>query len=142
MTSFTDNYFELDQVMESCSLLENSFDDVMVLDDVIYPLVIPEGTKLVSEEKIKKDVGERVIMTFDGEKPFVLVEETVVAEDEFTIIPTYGEPYQLSDSLGVMTNNSLSWISKGIEYYIISDVLEQDEIIEIAQSINVLPTMK
>lgn len=140
--TFTDDYFDLDEVMESCSLLENSFDDVMALDDVIYPLVIPEGTKLVSEEKIKKDVGERVIMTFDGEKPFVLVEETVVAEDEFTIIPTYGEPYQLSDSLGVMTNNSLSWVSKGIEYYIISDVLEQDEIIEIAQSINVLPTMK
>ena len=140
--TFTDDYFDLDVVMKSHSVLDNSLDDVMSLDDVIYPLVIPNGTKLVSEEKIKKDIGERIIMTFDGEKPFVLVEENVVVEDEFTIIPTYGEPYQLSDSLGVMTNNSLSWISNGIEYYIISDVLEQEEIIEIAQSINILPTMK
>ena len=70
------------------------------------------------------------------------VEETANAENEFTIIPTYGEPFQLMDSLGVMTNNSLSWTSNGIEYYIISDVLKQDELIEIAQSINVLPTMK
>ena len=140
--TFADDYFDLDVVMESCSLFENTFDEIMKLDDIIYPLVIPEGTKLVSEEKLKKDIGERIIMTFGGEKPFVLVEETVVVEEEFTIIPTYGEPYQLSDTLGVMTSNSLSWISNGIEYYIISDVLEQEEIVEIARSINVLPTMK
>ncbi len=140
--TFTDDYFDLDTVMSAYSVSDDVVDDVMELDDYIYPLVIPAGTKLVSEEKVKKDIGERVIMTFDGDKPFLLVEETVNVEEELTVIPTYGEPYQLMDSLGVMTNNSLSWISNGIEYYIISDVLEQDELIEIAQSINVLPTMK
>ena len=72
----------------------------------------------------------------------MLVEESAVCEDEFTIIPTYGEPYQLMDTLGVMTNNSLTWTSNGIEYYIVSDVLNQDELIEVAQSISYLPTMK
>ena len=105
-------------------------------------MVVPTNTKLVSEEKIKKDIGDRIIMTFDGDKPFLLVEETAVIEDEFTIIPTYGEPYQLMDTLGVMTNNSLTWTSNGIEYYIVSDVLNQDELVEVAQSISYLPTMK
>ena len=140
--TFKDDYFELETIMSTFSSSKEMFKSVMELDDSIYPLVIPSGTKLVSEEKVQKSDGERVIMTFDGEKPFILVEETANAENEFTIIPTYGEPFQLMDSLGVMTNNSLSWTSNGIEYYIISDVLKQDELIEIAQSINVLPTMK
>ena len=140
--TFKDDYFELDSIMSTYSISSDSIKETMQLDDSIYPLFIPTGTKLVSEEKVKKDVGERVIMTFDGDKPFLLVEETAAMMEEFTIIPTYGEPYQLMDTLGVMTNNSLSWTSNGIEYYIISDVLEQDELVEIAQSINVLPTMK
>ena len=114
----------------------------MSFTDVIYHLFLPNDTKLVDEEKIQKDNGQRVIMTFDGDKPFLLVEETMNVEDEFTIIPTYGEPYRLMDSLGIMTDNSLTWVSNGIEYYIVSDVLEQDEMIEIAQSIYSLPTMK
>ena len=48
----------------------------------------------------------------------------------------------LMDSFGALTDNSLTWTSGGVEYYIVSDVLSQDELLEIAQSINVLPTMK
>ena len=81
-------------------------------------------------------------MTFDGDKPFLLVEETASIEDEMTIIPTYGEPYMLMDALGAMTDNSISWTSNGIDYYIVSDVMNQDELVEVAKSINVLPTMK
>ncbi len=113
-----------------------------LLEDSIYPLFIPDGTKLVSEEEIVMDDGKRIIMTFDGEKSFLLVQETVKAEDEMVVIPTFGEPYQLLDTLGVMTDNSLTWHTGGVEYYIVSDVLSTNELIEVAQSISVLPTMK
>jgi len=139
--TFKKNYFNLNTVVKSAKTLDTS-KSVGMIEDTIYPLSLPSGTKLVSEEKLKKADGERVIMTFDGEKPFLLVEETANIEEEFTIIPTYGEPYRLMDTLGVMTDNSLSWTSNGIEYYIVSDVLSTDELVEIAQSINVLPTMK
>ena len=140
--TFKKDYFDLDATMDTYSESVEQTQETSSLDDSIYPLVIPTGTKLTSEEKIQKDVGERIIMTFDGDKPFLLVEETANVEEEFTIIPTYGEPYRLMDTLGVMTDNSLSWVSNGIEYYLVSDVLSQDELIEVAQSINVLPTMK
>lgn len=140
--TFKKEYFNLDSVMSTYSISEEEVKETTMIDDTIYPLVIPNGTKLVSEEKIKKDVGDRIIMTFDGDKPFLLVEETAVVEDEFTVIPTYGEPFQLMDTLGVMTNNSLTWTSNGIEYYIVSDVLNQNELVEVAQSISYLPTMK
>lgn len=140
--TFKKDYFNLDNIMSTYSVSEEEVKETTMIDDTIYPLAIPNGTKLVSEEKIKKDVGDRIIMTFDGDKPFLLVEESAVVEDEFTIIPTYGEPFQLMDTLGVMTNNSLTWTSNGIEYYIVSDVLNQSELVEVAQSISYLPTMK
>ncbi len=139
--TFKKNYFNLDTVIKSAKTVENS-KSVGMIEDTIYPLSLPSGTKLVSEEKIKKDDGERVIMTFEGEKPFLLVEETANVYGEMTVIPTNGEPYMLQDSYGVLANNSLSWSSSGIEYYLVSDVLNQDELVDVAQSISVLPTMK
>ena len=105
-------------------------------------MVLPEGTKLESEEKVDMNDGERVILTFSGDKPFLLVEETVKTMDEFTVIPTMGEPAMFMDSLGVLSDNSVSFTSGGINYYLVSDVMSQDELLEIANSINVLPTMK
>ena len=46
------------------------------------------------------------------------------------------------DTLGVVTNNSLSWTSGGVDYYLVSDVLSQTEMIEVAQSISGIVSMK
>ena len=140
---FGKNYFEIEDIM-------STFEDTNTkdtrqtssIDDIIYPLVVPEGTKLKSEEKLTKTGGERVILTFEGEKPFLLVEETAKQEDELTIIPTLGEPYMFMDTIGALSDNSLTWSSGNMEYYLVSDVMNQEELVEIASSINVLPTMK
>ena len=139
--SFEKDYFEINTIMSTFDE-KLEVQETMTLEDTIYPLVLPTGTKLSYEEKILKTNGERVLMTFEGDKPFLLVEETANREEEFTIIPTNGVPYQLMDTLGVMTDNSLNWSSNGIEYYLVSDVLSSEELIEIAESIYVLPTMK
>lgn len=139
--SFEKDYFEINTIMSTFDE-KLEVQETMTLEDTIYPLVLPTGTKLSYEEKILKTNGERVLMTFEGDKPFLLVEETANREEEFTIIPTNGVPYQLMDTLGVMTDNSLNWSSNGIEYYLVSDVLSSEELIDIAESIYVLPTMK
>ena len=46
------------------------------------------------------------------------------------------------DTIGVLSDNSLTWTSGNMEYYIVSDVMSQDELVEIASSVNILPTMK
>ena len=140
--TFKKDYFDLDTIMKDVNIDFSKTEETSSLEDSIYPLALPSGTRLTSEEKIKTDVGERIIMTFDGEKSFLLVEETANIQSELTIIPTYGEPYRLMDTIGVMTNNSLSWTTGGVDYYLVSDVLNQNELIEVAQSINVIPTMK
>lgn len=139
--TFDDDHFKLEEVMKSASITDETI-ETGSLEDVIYPLYIPTGTKLTNQDKVQKTNGERIIMSFDGEKPFLLVEETVAKEDEFTVIPTYGEPYMLIDTVGALTDNSITWTSNGIEYYLVSDVMNQVELVEIAKSINVIPTMK
>lgn len=127
---FSKNYFKLSDDYKNKKTKET-----MSIDDIIYPLFLPNGTKLVDEKKINKDNGQRVIMTYDGEKSFLLVEETLDVFNDLTIIPSSGEPFQLMDTIGVMSENSLNWISGNMEYYLISDVMDKDELVEIAQSI-------
>lgn len=139
--SFKKNYFDLEEIMSTINIEEETV-TTSAIDEAIYPLALPEGTKLANEEKVDMTDGERVILTFSGDKPFLLVEETVRAMDEFTVIPTMGEPVMFMDSLGVLSDNSVSFTSGGINYYLVSDVMNQDELLEVANSINVLPTMK
>ena len=149
--NFDDNYFDLNSIIEQIDVEQNNnsstdskddTDETSTLDDVIYPLYIPTGTSLVDREKVAKTDGERIILTFDGEKPFLLVEETASVEKEFSIVPTYGEPFLLADTVGALSSNSITWVSNGIEYYIVSDAMSQIELIEIASSISAIPTMK
>ena len=69
------------------------------------------------------------------------MEETVSKEEEFTVIPTYGEPHLVNDTIGAMTDNSLNWISDNIEYYLVSEVMNSSELLEIANSISVQAVM-
>ena len=132
--------FQLDSIIDKEKLDE--VEETGAFDDIIYPLFVPEGTKLVNEEKVLKVNGERVLMNYEGEKSFLLVEETADVFEDFTVIPSMGEPYMLMDTLGVMTDNSLSWTSGGIDFYLVSDVMSQDEMIEVAQSISGIVSMK
>ena len=147
--TFDESFFEINSVVntnndESGTEKENQekTNTTSTIDDVIYPLYIPTGTVLTGEEKVNKTNGERVILTFGGDKPFTLVEETTMKENEFTIIPTYGDPYLLIDTVAALSNNSINWVSNGIEYYIVSDVLNQSELIEVAKSVNVISVLK
>ena len=138
---FDSNYFDLDSIISDIEVEEKE-EKTSSIDNVIYPLYVPTGTVLTHEEKVSKDSGERIILTFDGEKPFLLVEETVDIDKDFSIIPIFGEPDFLNDTVGAVTDNSLNWISGGIEYYLVSDVMGKNELIEIANSISAIPIMK
>ena len=46
------------------------------------------------------------------------------------------------DTIGIMTDNSLSWTSGNRDFYIVSDVMDKDELVEIAQSIVGVSSLK
>ncbi len=124
--------------------LKNSSNEetTTILEESIYPMYLPSGTYLSDEESVSKDDSNRVILTFSGESPFILVEEAVSRTDEMEIIPVYGEPTILMDSVAALSDSSVNFISNGIEYYIASESLTREEILQVAESISTIPVMK
>ncbi|MDO5569057.1 MAG: hypothetical protein Q4G04_02970 [bacterium] len=141
-SEFKENYFELNTNLESSIKDEENFKEVTSIEDVIYPMYLPTNTYLTSRDTVATDSGERLILTFDGDSPFMLIEETVKYEDEHITIPTYGTPDMLVDTIATISDNSINWFSNGIEYYVISDVLAKNELLDIARSISVIPVSK
>ena len=120
----------------------NKTQEMATLDDIIYPMYLPVNTYLTSQEKVSTDNGERLILTFTGDSSFVLVEETTAYTETPEIIPTYGDVELIGSSLAVVNDNSANWFNNGIEYYIVSDVMNTDELLQVVRSISVLPVSK
>ena len=131
--------FDVDKMIdEKCCINESeSAIETGGLEDIIYPLYVPANTYLKNREFVNTDNGERVILTFNGDKNFVLIEEKTVLKDEFEVIPVYGDPLMLNDTIGALTTNSLSWTSNNVDYYLASNDLSTSEILSIADSLTV-----
>lgn len=147
--TFNNKYFSTSENMkiEEKNIKNNNNDEknnkqTTLLEESVYPMYLPSGTYLSDEQSVVKDEGNRVILTFAGESPFILVEEAAVKSDEIEVIPVYGEPTIILDSVAALSDSSINFISNGIEYYIASENLTKQQILQVAESISSLPVMK
>ena len=137
-TENSNNNEEIAKETDKTETEENKIDsskNTANIENIIYPLYIPSNTYLTSSETIETNNGNRVILTFSGEKNFVLIEEKTVAKNEMEIVPVYGEPLLLSESIGALSANSLSWDANNISYYLASTELSTQEMQTIANSL-------
>ncbi len=161
-TKFNEDYFDLNSILSinkastgstsnsttstgnvsSNTVTDNTTKETATIDDIIYPMYLPVNTYLTSQEKVNTDDGERLILTFTGDKSFVLMEAVAKYSDTPEIIPTYGTPELIGSSLAVINNNSVNWFDNGVEYYIVSEVMNTDELLQVVRSISVLPVSK
>lgn len=139
-STFKTSYFSLKNNMANKDT--NTTTTTSKLEDIIYPMYIPDNTKLSSQDKVSKEDGERIILTFDGDNPFMLVQETSSYSDTLETIPMYGEPELIADSIAAVSDSSITWISNGIEYYVVSETMASDELATVARSISALPVGK
>lgn len=107
-----------------------------ILDDIIYPLYLPNNTYLTSSEKIDTESGKRVILTFRGDKSFTLIEEALEIPDNFEINPVIGSPVIINDTLAVMEDNSIRWNKGNISFYLTSSDLSKTQMVQVAASIS------
>ena len=105
------------------------------LDSIIYPLYIPSNTHLSSSETVSTETGDRVILTFSGDKNFVIVEEVASVSNDFEVIPVFGDPLILNDTVGALSSNSISWHANNISYYLVSSDLSTAEMVSVARSL-------
>lgn len=115
---------------------------VSKIDNVVYPMYLPEGTLFKNEETIKTDKSERVILTFGGDKSFILIEEASKAPKEFEVTTTSGELVFYENVLGNLTGTTLNWTSDGKDYYIISENLTNEELLKVASSTSTVAITK
>lgn len=115
---------------------EKKTTNTSTLEEIMYPLYVPANTYLKEKETVNTENGERVILTFNGDKNFVLIEEASKIQEEFEVIPVYGDPLMLSNTIGALSTNSLSWSSDNVDYYLASNDLSTKEILTIADSLN------
>lgn len=130
---YKDNYFDLNTLIDE-DVTDDEKEETGLLEDAIYPLYIPNNTFLQSKDKVTDEQTDRTILTFKGDKSFILVEEVATASKEFEVIPVNGDPLLLTDSIAALSDNSLTWTSNNIDYYLTSAKLSTDELMTIAQS--------
>lgn len=136
--SLDDNYFEISQNMETKDTKSTNKE----IDSVIYPLYIPNDTYLDSEETIMQNDIERTILTFKGDSPFTIIEEPVNVDDDITTTPVYGELEFINDAIGSIGDGTVTWISDGIEYYAVSNALNDSELLQVANSVSAIAISK
>ncbi len=137
---YDENFFTLDENMASVTYEKE--ETVSKLEDIIYPMYLPTGTYLGSQDVVATDDGERLILTFEGEKPFMFVQETAAIPNNLMTIPVDGEPELIADTVAALTDSSIAWSNNGVEYYVVSDTLNKDELLSVAKSVSVMPIAK
>ena len=132
-----DNIFKLNETNEEEKNKQDNTEKTETeakIEDIVYPMYLPVNTYLSSQDTIPTEAGERVIMTFSGDKPFLLIQETANINNITDFVS--GDPYLITDTIGAVTDYSVSWINNGIEYNVVSDTMNIDELISVAQSIS------
>ena len=136
---FGKEYFSLEKNME---VIKTKPETKNTISEAIYPMYLPDNTYLDKESVVNLDEGSRIILTFAGDNPFMLIEETSSISEEPEIIPSSGDIDLFVDGIAIIDDTSVSWTSDGIEYYLVSSDLSKSELLEVAKSLSTVPITK
>lgn len=137
---FEADFFEVDANLTSSllSLPVSSMEEQADQTDfsIRYPSVTL-ASELVDTSEFDLEDGRRVVLTYQGEREFTIVQEVKTTEMAASRQPEWstGNPVHMGATVGAITDQSLAWSENGIDYYLASDSLTEDEMIEVAQSI-------
>ena len=102
---------------------------------VFYDVVIIDSTPILT-------TTDSLILTRVASSTLVVVNYKNTKTDDLITIPVNGEPIMFADTVGAKTDSSVTWLSNGLEYYLVSDILTDEELVSIAKSVSALPVMK
>jgi len=132
--SFVKDDFKREAILENA--IANS-EEVTEMDElvVMYPLHTV-GSELTEKKEVELENGERVIMTFKGDKNFTLIQEKKsVLPASVDTREMAGEVVNLGHSIGALSSNALEWSYNGTDFYLASEEMTVEELIEVATSI-------
>ncbi|KOP79579.1 outer membrane lipoprotein carrier protein LolA [Cytobacillus solani] len=101
---------------------------------VKYPTEYSEY-ELIDQKEIKTENGKRVVLTYDGEKSFTLIQEKAEVRTASSLTSVSGDPVDLGFTIGALSNNTITWTHQGVDYLIASNDLTDEELTAIARSV-------
>lgn len=117
------------------SMASADLEDESLEFEVLYPLNTL-GAELVDQKEVYLDDRKRIIMVFAGEKNFTLIQEKKIPKQMFTeLYEVKGELVHLGISVAGVSDSSIEWSMGGVDYYLASEELTDEELIEIAMSV-------
>ncbi|RFU60650.1 LolA family protein [Peribacillus glennii] len=103
---------------------------------VKYPTVKMDGVSLTEEKDVTIEDGKRVVLTYEGQKNFTLIQEKAeVVQTSLVSKNINGEPVDLGFTVGALTGNSVTWTYAGVDYMLASKDLSPEEMVRIARSV-------
>ena len=132
---FAEGFFDCQQTM---SYSQDNLGEGVVssVSSAVTPAYVPDGTKLVNEQVEAVDGGDRIVMTFDGEKGFTILQQPVTVTETVEVESLYGEPMMVNGTIVAMSEDSITWIDGATEFIIVSDNLNHDELLSVYESMN------
>ncbi|MBU5468555.1 outer membrane lipoprotein carrier protein LolA [Virgibacillus sp. MSJ-26] len=135
--SFEEKDFVLEENMETNSEVAET--SATPEEDEEMSVVFPEntaGAELTEKKEVQLEDGKRVILTYAGEKNFTLVgEKRTSAEALSSPQEVQGDIVNLGHAVGALSNNAIEWHFEGTDYYLASEELTKDELVDVAQSV-------
>lgn len=136
--SFNDKDFEIEENMASVTPedVPTSGDGVIDELEVMVPIQTV-GAELAEQIEVDLENGKRIISTFTGEKNFTLVQEKRnVVETLQSPVEVEGDIVNLGfGAIGALSENAVEWDYNGSNFYLASDQLTREELVEVAQSV-------
>jgi len=132
-----DGIFDSDLTMEETqnTMGDGGLQPIDLLEAELYPTYIPEGTTLTDRTPIEIEDGNRIIMTFTGEQVFTLIQENARVRETFAPELVSGEIVFINGAIGALSDHTVTWVNDGVEFFLVSETLETDELLTVAASI-------
>lgn len=100
-----------------------------------YPAVNWEGS--TDEKSVATENGQRILMTFSGEKEFVVIQEPAEKPMNQLPVSVEGDPVDLGFAVAALTDQSIHWEVNGVSFFVASETLSKEELITVANSMTV-----
>ncbi len=132
--------FDVDQNMAMASAevpVSNMEEEENSANEVLYPNVT-HGAELVDKREVQTDEGTRVIMTYQGDKSFTLIQESAEVQPTSAgqAVTVNADPALAGGTVAAMSKQRMQWTESGTTFNLASEDLTREEMVSVASSIN------
>ncbi|WP_017729372.1 LolA family protein [Halalkalibacterium ligniniphilum] len=134
--SFNDGDFDMERNMTGAQMDVPTMAEPSEPMTVHYPMYEPQGTEFAGSQEIETENGKRVVLQYEGERSYTLIQEqSQIVPASIPMHVSEGEPVDLGFTIGVMTEESIMWSYNGVDFFLASQDLDQEEMMAIARSV-------